>query len=135
MYMFCIYLRTNSDLCHLQYKLIGFYKPHEKCSLRGTTWVFNWSSLLFVFKGLILYYMKVYMLILHFMIPFHIALLFRETYCFYNRTLNIQSTTWKWGIKFLKNVYKHWRPQGTLKLYDSSLKFELIYITERQFYS
>jgi len=24
-YVFCIYLRTNSDLCHLQYKLIGFY--------------------------------------------------------------------------------------------------------------
>ena len=23
--MFCIYLRTNTDLCHLQYKLIGFY--------------------------------------------------------------------------------------------------------------
>ena len=23
--MFCIYLRTNSDLCHLQHKLIGFY--------------------------------------------------------------------------------------------------------------
>jgi len=22
--MFCIYLRTNSDLCHLQHKLIGF---------------------------------------------------------------------------------------------------------------
>ena len=24
-YEFCIYLRTNSDLCHLQDKLIGFY--------------------------------------------------------------------------------------------------------------
>jgi hypothetical protein len=23
---FCFYLRTNSDLCHLQHKLIGFYK-------------------------------------------------------------------------------------------------------------
>ena len=22
--VFCIYLRTNSDLCHLQHKLIGF---------------------------------------------------------------------------------------------------------------
>ena len=22
--MFCIYLRTNSDLCHIQHKLIGF---------------------------------------------------------------------------------------------------------------
>jgi hypothetical protein len=26
----CIYLRTNSDLCHLQYKLIGFYNRDEK---------------------------------------------------------------------------------------------------------
>ena len=24
-YVFCIYLRTNSDLCHLHHKLIGFY--------------------------------------------------------------------------------------------------------------
>ena len=24
LYLFCIYLRTNSDLCHLQHKLIGF---------------------------------------------------------------------------------------------------------------
>ena len=23
-YVFCIYLRTNGDLCHLQHKLIGF---------------------------------------------------------------------------------------------------------------
>jgi len=40
-YVFCIYLRTNSDLCHLQYKLIGFYNPDEKCLLRGTDWVFK----------------------------------------------------------------------------------------------
>ena len=40
-YVFCIYLRTNSDLCHLQHKLIGFYKRNEKCLLRGTNWVFN----------------------------------------------------------------------------------------------
>ena len=31
-----IYLRTNSDLCHLQHKLIGFYNRDEKCLLRGT---------------------------------------------------------------------------------------------------
>jgi len=37
--MFCIYLRTNSDLCHLQHKLIGFYNPDEKCLQRGTDWV------------------------------------------------------------------------------------------------
>ena len=35
-YVFCIYLRTNSDLCHLQHKLIGFYNRDEKCLLRGT---------------------------------------------------------------------------------------------------
>jgi len=40
-YVFCIYRRTNSDLCHLQYKLIGFYNRDEKCSLRGTDWVFK----------------------------------------------------------------------------------------------
>jgi hypothetical protein len=35
-YVFCIYRRTNSDLCHLYHKLIGFYKGDEKCLLRGT---------------------------------------------------------------------------------------------------
>jgi len=38
-YVFCIYLRTNSDLCHLQYKLIGFYNRDGKCLLRGMDWV------------------------------------------------------------------------------------------------
>ena len=50
--MFCIYLRTNSDLCHLQHKLIGFYNRDEKCLQRGTNWVFKLSGLCFVFKGL-----------------------------------------------------------------------------------
>jgi len=27
--VFCVYLRTNSDLCHLQHKLIGFYNPDK----------------------------------------------------------------------------------------------------------
>ena len=40
-YVFCIYLRTNSDLCYLQHKLIGFYNRDEKCLLRGTNWVFK----------------------------------------------------------------------------------------------
>jgi hypothetical protein len=40
-YVFGIYLRTNSDLCHLQHKLIGFYNRDEKCLLRGTNWVFK----------------------------------------------------------------------------------------------
>jgi hypothetical protein len=40
-YVFCIYLRKNSDLCHLQHKLIGFYNRDEKCLQRGTDWVFK----------------------------------------------------------------------------------------------
>jgi len=52
--VFCIYLRTNSDLCHLQHKLVGFYNRDEKCLQRGTDWVFKYSSLRFVFKRLIL---------------------------------------------------------------------------------
>ena len=40
-YVFCIYLRTNSYLCHLQHKLIGLYNWVEKCLLRGTNWVFK----------------------------------------------------------------------------------------------
>jgi len=50
--VFCIYLRTNSDLCHLQHKLIGFYNRDEKRLQRGTHCVFKESSLRFVFKGL-----------------------------------------------------------------------------------
>ena len=30
-YEFCIYMRTNSDLRHLQHKRIGFYSWVEKC--------------------------------------------------------------------------------------------------------
>jgi len=51
-YVFCIYLRTNSDLCHLQHELIGFYNRDEKFLLRGTDCVFKYSSLGFVFKRL-----------------------------------------------------------------------------------
>jgi len=40
-YVLCIYLRTNSDLCHLQHKLIGFYNRDETCLQRGTDWVFK----------------------------------------------------------------------------------------------
>jgi len=52
-YVFCIYLRTNSDLCHLQHKQIGFYNGDENCLQRGMIWGFKWSGLSFVFKGLI----------------------------------------------------------------------------------
>jgi hypothetical protein len=51
-YVFCICLRTNSGLCHLHKKLIGFYNRNEKCLQRGTDWVFKWSSLRFGFKRL-----------------------------------------------------------------------------------
>jgi hypothetical protein len=37
----CIYLRTNSDSCHLQHKLVAFYDRVEKCLQRGTDWVFK----------------------------------------------------------------------------------------------
>jgi hypothetical protein len=50
--VFCIYLRTNSDLCHLQHKLIGFYNRDEKCLQRGTGWVFKYNTLRFICKGL-----------------------------------------------------------------------------------
>ena len=40
-YVFCNYLRTNSDLCHLHHKLIDFYNRDEKCLLRLTNWVFK----------------------------------------------------------------------------------------------
>ena len=32
---------TNSDLCHLQHKLIGFYRRDEKCLQRGADWGFK----------------------------------------------------------------------------------------------
>jgi hypothetical protein len=47
--VFCICLRTNSDLCHLHNKLIGFYNRDEKCLQRGTDGAFKWSSLGSVF--------------------------------------------------------------------------------------
>jgi len=50
-YVFCIYLITNSDLCHLQHKLIGFCNRDEKCLQRGTDWGFIYSGLSWVFKG------------------------------------------------------------------------------------
>ena len=41
LYLFCIYVRKISDLCHLNHKLIGFYNRDEKYLLRGTDWVFK----------------------------------------------------------------------------------------------
>jgi cytochrome b subunit of formate dehydrogenase len=54
--VFCIYLKTNSDLCHLQHKLIGFYNPDLKSLQRGTDWVFKYSGLRLVFKGVNIYF-------------------------------------------------------------------------------
>jgi hypothetical protein len=34
-YVLCIYLRTNSDLCYFHRKLIGFYNRVEKSLQRG----------------------------------------------------------------------------------------------------
>ena len=51
-HVFCVHLRTNSDLCHLQHKLIGFYNRDEKCLERGTDWGFKYSGLRLGFKGL-----------------------------------------------------------------------------------
>jgi hypothetical protein len=45
-------LRINSDLCHLQHKLIGFYNRDEKCLQCGTDWAFKYSGLRLVCKGL-----------------------------------------------------------------------------------
>ena len=43
LYLCVLYLseKNNSDLCHLQHKLIGFYNRDEKCLQRGTDWVFK----------------------------------------------------------------------------------------------
>jgi hypothetical protein len=48
----CVYLRTNSDMCHLQHKLIGFYNRDEKYLQRGTDRGFKWSDLRLVYEGL-----------------------------------------------------------------------------------
>jgi hypothetical protein len=40
-YVFCVCLRTNSDLCHLHKQLVCFYNRDEKCLQRGTDWAFK----------------------------------------------------------------------------------------------
>jgi hypothetical protein len=37
----CVLYLSNSDLCHLHRKFIGFYNRDEKCLQRGTDWVFK----------------------------------------------------------------------------------------------
>jgi hypothetical protein len=53
--VFFIYLRTNSDFFPpIHHKLIGIYNQGKKCLQRGTDWIFEYSSLRFVCKRLIL---------------------------------------------------------------------------------
>jgi hypothetical protein len=40
-YVFCIYLRINSDSCHLHHKLFGFCNRAKKCLQRGMERVFK----------------------------------------------------------------------------------------------
>jgi hypothetical protein len=47
------YLSENKQRLVSHHKLIGFCKLVEKCLQRGTDWVFKYSGLRFVFKGLI----------------------------------------------------------------------------------
>jgi len=41
LYLCVLYLSENSDLCHLQRKLIGFYNRDEKCLQHRTDWAYN----------------------------------------------------------------------------------------------
>jgi hypothetical protein len=41
LYLCVVYLRTNSNLCHVQHKLVGFYNWDEKCLEHGMDWVFK----------------------------------------------------------------------------------------------
>jgi len=54
LYLFVLYLSVNKQwpLPHITYT-DWFFITEMKCSLRGTDWVFKYSSLRFVFKGLI----------------------------------------------------------------------------------
>ena len=44
-YKVCIYRIKNGEFCPILHKLIGFYNRDVKCLLRGTNWVFKYSSL------------------------------------------------------------------------------------------
>ena len=51
-YVFCIYLKINSHLCHLQYKLFCFYNRGREGLQRGTDWVFKSDIYFAVLKRL-----------------------------------------------------------------------------------
>jgi len=80
-YVFCIYLRTNSELCYLQHKLIGFCNRDEKCLQCGTDWVFKYNSLNLVFKGL----MCIYVFCIYLRTNSDLCHLQHELIGFYNR--------------------------------------------------
>jgi hypothetical protein len=42
--VFCVDLRTNSDYFPIQHYLTGFYNRDGVCLLRGTDWIFKFSS-------------------------------------------------------------------------------------------
>jgi hypothetical protein len=60
-YVFCIYLRTNSDLCHLQHKLIGFYNEMKSVYCAVRTGSLNKAVCASSLKGV---YMTKYILLL-----------------------------------------------------------------------
>jgi hypothetical protein len=51
-YVVCVGVRTNINLCPLHHKLIRFYNLNSKCLQRVTDWIFKYSSLRLVFIGL-----------------------------------------------------------------------------------
>ena len=53
LYLCVLYLSENKQrLVPLTAKTDWFYNLDKKCLLRGTNWVFKWSSLRIVLKGL-----------------------------------------------------------------------------------
>ena len=40
-YVFCTYLKTNSEFCFVYHKRILLYNRDEKCLLRGMNWAFK----------------------------------------------------------------------------------------------
>jgi hypothetical protein len=43
-YVFCVDLRTNSNILNIKNKLTGLYNREGACLLRGTDWVFVYNS-------------------------------------------------------------------------------------------
>jgi hypothetical protein len=52
LYLCVLYLSENRQWLVPQHKLIDFLNWDEKCSLRGTDWVFKLSDLFFGLQGL-----------------------------------------------------------------------------------